>query len=73
MMYSLIYLANGGALPWMGHTDDEIYYIKNDLTPSELCSELSQYHQDRWSHILELLYAMKTNDIPKYDEIEQHL
>lgn len=73
MMYSLIYLANGGALPWMGYTDEEIYYIKNDMTPSELCGELSQYHGDRWSHIMELLYAMKTNDIPNYDEIEQYL
>ena len=73
MMYSLIYLANGGALPWMGYTDDEIRYIKNDMMPTELCSELSERHADRWSHILEVLYAMKTNASPNYDEIEQHL
>jgi serine/threonine protein kinase len=73
MMYSLIYLANGGALPWMGHADDEIYYIKNDMTPTELCNELSERHADKWSHILEVLYATKTNAIPNYDEIEHHL
>ena len=73
MMYSLIYLANGGGLPWMGYTDDEIYYIKNNTAPSELCNELSQHHADNWSHILELLYNAKTNDIPNYDEIERHL
>ena len=73
MMYSLIYLANGGALVWMGHTDDEIYYIKTNMTPTELCSELSERHADGWSHILEVLYAMKTNTIPNYDDIEHHI
>ena len=73
MMYSLIYLANGGALPWMGHMDDEICYIKNDMMPTELCSELSERHADGWSHILEVMYAMKTNAIPNYDDIERHL
>ena len=73
MMYSLIYLANGGALPWMGYADDEIRYIKNDMTPAELCSELSERHADGWSHSLETLYAMKTNTRPNYDDIEQHL
>jgi serine/threonine protein kinase len=73
MMYSLIYLANGGALPWMSYTDDEIYYIKNNTSPSELCNELSQYHKEGWTRILELLYAAKTNDIPNYDEIQRHL
>lgn len=28
MMYSLIYMACGGALPWMNHEEREIYYIK---------------------------------------------
>jgi len=73
MMYSLIYLANGGALPWMGYTDDEIRHIKNDMTPCEVCSDLSERHADRWSHILEVLYAMKTNAIPNYDDIERHI
>jgi len=73
MMYSLIYLENGGALPWMGYTDDEIRHIKNDMTPCEVCSELSQRHADGWSHILEVLYAMKTNAIPNYDDIERHI
>jgi hypothetical protein len=57
----------------MGYTDDEICYIKNDMMPTELCSELSERHADRWSHILEVLYAMKTNAIPNYDDIERHL
>ena len=73
MMYSLIYLTNGGSLPWMGHTNDEIYYIKNDMTPSELCNELSDYHRNNWSCILEMLYAMNVDDIPNYDAIERHL
>jgi casein kinase I family protein HRR25 len=73
MMYSLIYLANGGALPWMSYTNDEIYYIKNNTTPSELCNELSEHHKDGWTRILELLYAAKTNEIPNYNEIERCL
>jgi serine/threonine protein kinase len=73
MMYSLIYLANGGALPWMGYTDDEICYIKNDMTPTELCNELCDRHADGWAHILELLYAMTANAEPNYNVIEQHL
>jgi serine/threonine protein kinase len=73
MMYSLIYLANGGALPWMNYVENEIYYIKNDMTPTELCSELSERHADGWSHILDELYAMNANAIPNYDDIEHHI
>ena len=69
MMYSLIYLANGAALPWINHTEREIYYIKDDMLPRELCAELCQRHSDGWSAILERLYAMKRDQIPNYAEI----
>ena len=73
MMYSLIYLVNGGSLPWMGYADHEILYIKNDMTPREVCSDLSDRHADGWARILEMLYAMNANAIPNYDGIEPHL
>lgn len=73
MMYSLIYVAHGGALPWQSYTEREIYTIKLDMLPSEICAELSQRHSDGWSAILELLYAMKVNDVPNYDYIESLL
>lgn len=69
MMYSLIYVANGGALPWMGYTEKEICQIKMDMTPAELCAELCARHADGWSAILDRLYAMKVNDAPDYDAI----
>ncbi len=69
MMYSLIYVANGGALPWMGYTEKEICQIKMDMTPAELCAELCTRHADGWSAILDRLYAMKVNDAPDYDAI----
>jgi serine/threonine protein kinase len=73
MMYSLIYVANGGALPWMCYSESEICYIKNDMTPGEICAELSEYHVEGWSAVLERLYAMKTNDEPDYDAIASQL
>jgi serine/threonine protein kinase len=69
MMYSLIYVANGGALPWMGYTEKEICQIKSDMTPAELCAEMCPRHADGWSAILDRLYAMKVNDAPDYDAI----
>ena len=69
MMYSLIYVANGGALPWMGYTEKEICQIKSDMTPAELCVEMCPRHADGWSAILDRLYAMKVNDAPDYDAI----
>jgi serine/threonine protein kinase len=68
-MYSLIYVANGGALPWMGYTEKEICQIKSDMTPAELCVEMCTRHADGWSAILDRLYAMKVNDAPDYDAI----
>lgn len=73
MMYSLIYVVNGGALPWMCYSESEICYIKNDMTPSEICAELSEYHAEGWSAILERLYAMNANDVPDYDVIASQL
>jgi casein kinase 1 len=73
MMYSLIYVVNGGALPWINHTEQEILYIKNDLLPSELCAELCDRHANGWSAILEQLYAMKCNQNPNYAQIESLL
>lgn len=70
MMYSLIYVVNGGALPWINHTEEEILYIKDDLRPSELCAELCQRHADGWSAILEMLYSMKHGQIPNYAQID---
>lgn len=73
MMYSLIYVANGGALPWQNYTEREILYIKSDMTPAELCAELCTRHADGWSAVLNLLYAMKVNDAPDYDAIAKWL
>lgn len=73
MMYSLIYVVNGGALPWINYTEIEICYIKNDMLPSELCVELCPRHADGWSAILEQLYAMKHGEIPNYAQIESLL
>jgi len=73
MMYSLIYVANGGALPWMCYSESEICYIKNDMMPREICAELSEYHAEGWSAILERLYAMNANEAPDYDAIASQL
>ena len=73
MMYSLMYVATGGALPWMGYAENEIYRIKLDMTSAELCAELCARHADGWSTVLERLYAMKTNDEPDYDAIASQL
>jgi len=73
MMYSLIYVANGGALPWMNHADHEICYIKNDMMPREICAELSDHHANGWSAILDRLYAMTVNETPDYDAIASQL
>jgi serine/threonine protein kinase len=73
MMYSLMYVANGAGLPWMGYTESEICRIKLDMTPAELCAELCERHEDGWSAILERLYDMKTNDEPDYDAIASRL
>ena len=70
MMYSLIYVANGGALPWQNYTEIEILYMKTDMTPAELCAELCSRHADGWSAILERLYAMNVNEAPDYVKIE---
>lgn len=70
MMYSLIYVANGGALPWQNHTEREIQYIKENMTPTELCVEMCPRHADGWSAILDGLYAMKVSDAPDYAKIE---
>ena len=69
MMYSLLYVANGGALPWQGYTDVEMHYIKDNMTPSELCAGLHERHATGWAAILELLYAMKAQQTPDYDAI----
>jgi hypothetical protein len=70
MMYSLIYVAHGGALPWMNHEEREIYQLKNDMTPSEICAELSQRHATQWAAVLERLHDMQAHDVPAYAEIE---
>ena len=70
MMYSLIYVANGGALPWQNYTEKEICQIKSDMTPAELCVEMCTRHADGWSAILDRLYEMKVNDAPDYAKIE---
>jgi serine/threonine protein kinase len=69
MMYSLIYVANGGALPWQNYTESEIHRIKLDMTPAELCVELCPRHADGWAAILDRLYAMHENEVPNYDAI----
>ena len=73
MMYSLIYVANGGALPWQGYTDVEMHYIKDNMTPSELCAGLHERHATGWAAILDRLHAMRANDAPDYAGIESLL
>lgn len=69
MMYSLMYVTNGGALPWQNYSEGDIQYIKENTTPAELCAELCARHAAGWSAILDRLYAMKANDAPDYDSI----
>jgi serine/threonine protein kinase len=73
MMYSLIYVACGGALPWQNHEEREIYYIKDNMTPSEICAGLSQRHATQWPVILETLHCMHAHDVPDYAAIESLL
>jgi serine/threonine protein kinase len=70
MMYSLIYVANGGALPWQNYAEKEIRYIKENMTPAELCVEMCPRHADGWSAVLDRLYEMKVNDAPDYAKFE---
>ena len=69
MMYSLIYVAHGGALPWMNYSEREIYYIKDNMTATEICAGLP----DQWATVLERLHVMKVNDVPDYAAIESLL
>lgn len=69
MMYSLMYVTNGGALPWQNYSEGEIQYIKENTTPAELCAELCARHEAGWSAILDQLYAMQANDAPDYDAL----
>ena len=69
MMYSLIYVAHGGALPWMNYSEREIYYIKDNMTATEICAGLP----DQWATVLERLRVMKVNDVPDYAAIESLL
>lgn len=73
MMYSLIYVANGGGVPWQNCTEREIYYIKDNMTPSEICAELNPRHACGWATILDRLHAMRVNDAPNYAVIESLL
>ena len=73
MMYSLIYVALGGALPWQNYTEREIYYIKDNMTSSEMCAGLSQRHATQWASILDCLNAMQVNDVPDYSYIKSLL
>lgn len=73
MMYSLVYMACGGMLPWQNYSEREIYYIKDNMTPSELCVGLSRRHADGWATILEQLYDMNVHQVPNYTEIESLL
>ena len=73
MMYSLIYVANGGVLPWQNYAERDIYYIKDNMTPSEICAGLSQRHATQWASILERLHGMQAHDVPDYATIESHL
>ena len=50
-----------------------IYYIKDNMTPSELCVGLSRRHADGWATILEQLYDMNVHQVPNYTEIESLL
>ena len=69
MMYSLMYVTNGGALPWQNYSEGEIQYIKENTTPAELCAELCARHEAGWSAALDRLYAMHASDAPDYDAI----
>jgi casein kinase I family protein HRR25 len=73
MMYSLIYVALGGALPWQNYTEREIYYIKDNMTPGEICAGLSGRHAEGWAAILDQLHRMKSGDVPDYATIESLL
>ena len=73
MMYSLIYVALGGALPWQNYTEREIYYIKDNMTPGEICAGLSGRHAEGWAAILDQLHGMKSGDVPDYATIESRL
>jgi serine/threonine protein kinase len=73
MMYSLIYVACGGALPWQNHEEREIYYIKDNMTAHEICAGLSQRHTTQWPDILEQLHCMRAHDVPDYATIESLL
>jgi serine/threonine protein kinase len=73
MMYSLIYVANGGGVPWQSYTEREIYYIKENMTPSEICAELTPRHACGWATILDRLHAMRVNEVPDYAGIESLL
>ncbi len=73
MMYSLMYVARGGVLPWQNYSEREIYYIKDNMTPSEICAGLSQRHATQWADILERLQGMQAQDVPNYADIESLL
>ena len=73
MMYSLIYVACGGALPWQNHEEREIYYIKDNMTATEICAGLSQRHVIQWPTVLETLHCMHAHDVPDYAAIESLL
>jgi serine/threonine protein kinase len=73
MMYSLIYVANGGGLPWMGYSESEAAYIKDNMQPAELCAELCDRHKDDWADILEELHSLKAGQTPNYAWIQSLL
>jgi serine/threonine protein kinase len=73
MMYSLMYVANGGGLPWMGYSESDAIYIKENTSPTELCAELCERHKDGWAHILERLHSLKAGQAPDYAWIESRL
>jgi serine/threonine protein kinase len=73
MMYSLIYVANGGGLPWMGYSESEAAYIKDNMQPAELCAELCDRHKDDWADILEALHSLKAGQTPNYAWIQSLL
>jgi serine/threonine protein kinase len=73
MMYSLMYVVNGGGLPWMGYSESEAVYIKENMTPAELCAELCERHKYDWADILEELYHLKAGQTPNYAWIESML
>ena len=73
MMYSLIYVARGGSLPWQNYSEREIYYIKDNMTAPEICAGLSHRHATQWPTVLELLHRMNAHDVPDYAAIEELL